>query len=127
MRVAPKLILSGGEREELERLARGRRVSVRLAGRAKMVLMAASGQTDSGIAVVLGVSRQNVSRWRSRFILSGIAGHRERCPAIGAQAANIGKTGAAGGADDDAGKARACDPMEYPKHGPGGRHQRGFR
>lgn len=83
MRVAPKLILSGGEREELEKLARGRRVSVRLAGRAKMILMAANGQTDSGIAVVLGVSRQNVSRWRGRFILSGIEGIAKDAPRAG--------------------------------------------
>ena len=59
MRVAPEVKLSDEQRQELEKLARGRTVTVRAAQRAKMILMAASGLTDSAIGEALGVSRQN--------------------------------------------------------------------
>src|SRR6266852_5930891 len=45
MRVAPEVKLSNEQRQELEKLARGRTVTVRSAQRAKMILMAARGLT----------------------------------------------------------------------------------
>lgn len=83
MRVAAEVRLSNEQRQQLEKLARGRTVTVRLAQRAKMILMAASGLTDSRIAADIGVSRQNVARWRSRFILYGLAGIEKDAPRSG--------------------------------------------
>ena len=83
MRVAPEVKLLNEQRQELEKLARGRTVTVRSVQRAKMILMAASGLTDSAIAGELGVSRQNVARWRGRFVARGLAGIEKDAPRPG--------------------------------------------
>ena len=83
MRVAPEVKLSNEQRQELEKLARGRTVTVRLAQRAKMILMAANGLTDSAIGEELGVSRQNVARWRGRFVERGLTGIEKDAPRPG--------------------------------------------
>src|SRR5882672_6905299 len=83
MRVAPEVKLSDEQRQELERRARGRMVTVRAAQRAKMILMAASGLTDSAIGEELGISRQNVARWRGRFVARGLAGIEKDAPRPG--------------------------------------------
>ena len=48
MRVAPEIILTSQEQVELARLARSRVASVRLAQRARMVLLAAKGMLGKG-------------------------------------------------------------------------------
>ena len=73
MRVAPKVELSIEQRKELERLARSRTVSVRLARRAQVVLLAAQGQENLEIARRLGVGRVQVARWRRRYAEGGLA------------------------------------------------------
>jgi len=83
MRIAPEVKLSNEQRQQLEKLARGRTVTVRAAQRAKMILMAASGLTDSAIGKALGVSRQNVARWRGRFVERGLAGIEKDAPRPG--------------------------------------------
>ena len=83
MRVAPKINLSDSQREALEKLARGRTTTVRLAIRAKMILMANDGKQDQQIAEELAVARQTVARWRGRFIASGIAGIEKDAPRPG--------------------------------------------
>src|SRR6266478_3800525 len=85
MRVAPEVKLSDEQRQELERRARGRTVTVRAAQRAKMILMAASGLTDSAIGEALGISRQNVARWRGRFVARGLAGIEKDAPRPGSK------------------------------------------
>lgn len=83
MRVAPKINLSDEQREALEKLARGRTTTVRLAIRAKMILMANAGKQDQQIADELAIARQTVARWRGRFIASGIAGIEKDAPRPG--------------------------------------------
>src|SRR2546425_5477983 len=83
MRVARKINLSEAQRDELERQARSRTATVRLAARAKMILMAAEGKQDQQIAEELGIARQTVARWRSRFLASGIAGIEKDAPRTG--------------------------------------------
>ena len=61
-------------RAEVEKLARGRRTAVRLAMRAKIILLAADGLQNKDIATELGVCRPAVGEWRRRFAESGIAG-----------------------------------------------------
>jgi transposase len=74
VRIASKVELSEDQRSQLEAWATGRRVAVRLAERAKMILLAAQGLTDKEISAKLGVWRGTVARWRVRFIADGVAG-----------------------------------------------------
>ena len=54
-------------RLKLEELRRGRRVSVRLAERAAIVLHAADGLEDQEIGRRMGITRQKAGRWRKRY------------------------------------------------------------
>src|SRR5215470_11690343 len=83
MRVAAAVKLSDEQRKQLEKLARGRSTTVRLAQRSKMMLMADEGMQDLHIAAQLGVTRQTVARWRSRFISLGVEGIRKDAPRPG--------------------------------------------
>ena len=83
LRVAPKIVLSVGETRELERLARGRRTSVRLAQRSAIVLLAAEGKENREIASQLGITRETVGRWRRRYAESGMQGIEKDAPRPG--------------------------------------------
>src|SRR5260370_24071532 len=74
MRIAAKVELSEAQRRQLEPWAAGRTIPVRLAERAKMILLAAQGQTDKEIGEQLGIWRGTVARWRGRFIADGVTG-----------------------------------------------------
>jgi transposase len=74
MRVAAEVVLTEEERDELTKLARSRLSSVRLALRAKIILLAANGIQNKDIAEQLKVGRVQVSRWRERYIESRLAG-----------------------------------------------------
>jgi len=80
MRVAPTTVLTGEEREELKKLARSRLSSVRLALRARMILLAADGLQNKDIAEQLKVGRVQVSRWRERFGKLRLAGIERDLP-----------------------------------------------
>ena len=66
MRVAPIITLSPEEHKTLEKLARSNTASVRLAHRAKIVLLAAAGLDNHAIAAQLNTGRVQVERWRWR-------------------------------------------------------------
>ena len=74
MRIAAKVELTEVQREQMETWATGRKMPVRLAERAKMMLLAAQGKTDKEIGADVGVWRGTVVRWRGRFIEAGLAG-----------------------------------------------------
>src|SRR5260370_30181108 len=74
MRIAAKVELSEAQRKQLETWATGRTIPVRLAERAKMILLAAQGKTDKEIGADLGIWRGTVARWRGRFIADGVTG-----------------------------------------------------
>ena len=80
MRVAPEIVLNNEERVELAKLARSKRTSVRLAQRARIVLLAADGMQNKDIAEQLGVGRVQVSRWRERYAQSRLAGIERDLP-----------------------------------------------
>ena len=80
MRVAPKIVLTEEQREGLARWSRGRRTSVRLAQRARIVLLAAEDYENQEIAADLDVTKRTVGRWRSRFAKSGLAGIERDLP-----------------------------------------------
>jgi transposase len=64
---AVKIILTDGERSELEMRVRRRKIARAAAMRAEIVLLAADGMNNSAIADELGVSRLTTGLWRKRF------------------------------------------------------------
>lgn len=73
-RPAPALGLRDGDREELARLTRSSSVRAGLAQRARIVLLASEGESNTSIAAKAGVSRPTVIDWRNRYAAQGIAG-----------------------------------------------------
>ena len=80
MRVAPKIALTDDERAGLTRLARSKRTSVRLAQRARMVLLAAQGLQTQDIAERMAVGRVQVARWRERYAVARLTGIERDLP-----------------------------------------------
>lgn len=64
-------------------LSRGKKVSVRLAERSAIVLLAAQGQENIAIAARLKITRQKVARWRDRYAAHGIQGIEMDAPRCG--------------------------------------------
>jgi hypothetical protein len=70
--------LSEQEREELQRIARAEKLPWREVQRAKIVLYAAAGESDVGIAARLDTSSGIVGRWRRRFHSERLEGLKDR-------------------------------------------------
>lgn len=77
MRIAP-LGLRDGDREKLVSLTRSSTVTAGAAQRARIVLLAADGVSNTEIASRTGVSRPTVIAWRARYETSGIGGLVDR-------------------------------------------------
>ena len=73
-RAAVALGLREGDRQELARLTRASSVRAGLAQRARIVLLAAEGESNTAIAAKVGVSRPTVIDWRNRYAAAGISG-----------------------------------------------------
>src|SRR5512144_911700 len=73
-RSAPALMLRDGDREELERLTRASRGRAGLAQRARIVLLAADGVSNTAVADRVRVSAETVLGWRDRYQATGIDG-----------------------------------------------------
>jgi transposase len=71
---APALMLGEGDREDLRRLTRSSSVRAGIAQRARIVLLAAEGVTNTAIAEQVGVSRPRVIAWRNRYQSKGLDG-----------------------------------------------------
>ena len=80
MRIAPTVNLTKEQRRTLQRLKNGRRTEVRVVMRARIVLAAARDLENKEIAKELGVSRETVGRWRSRFVEEGVEGITKDLP-----------------------------------------------
>ena len=80
MRVATQIELTSQERAELTAPARSKLTSVRLALRARIILLAAQGVQNTDIAAQVGVGRVQVSRWRGRYAQSRLAGIESDLP-----------------------------------------------
>ena len=80
VRVAPEIVLSDEEREALDELIRSKLTSVRLALRARIVLLAAQGLQNKEIAAALDIGRIQASRWRDRYLESGLEGIERDLP-----------------------------------------------
>src|ERR1035441_3888519 len=97
MRIAPRVIVTGEQRTQLERWAKGRQVPVRLAQRARIVLLAAEGKMDIEIARQLRVGRRNPARWRRRFVELGVPGIEHGAPRPDRKSVVSGKSRDLGG------------------------------
>jgi len=73
-RAKPLLVLTGDERETLERWARRPTTAQAVAQRARIVLRCATGQPNQVVARDLGVTRLTVGRWRQRFVTKRLDG-----------------------------------------------------
>jgi DNA-binding GntR family transcriptional regulator/transposase len=71
------LTLTNAERATLRRWAGSRNASQALALRARIVLSCECTATITGVAAELGVSREMVSTWRSRFLVDRLEGLRD--------------------------------------------------
>ena len=74
---SPKLepiVLTDDERQALEGWARRPKTAQALALRSRIVLACAEGGTIGEVAAELGVSRDTVSKWRSRFLRDRLGG-----------------------------------------------------
>jgi transposase len=71
MAVAPPSEVSAEQRALLERWVRAHGTPQSIATRARVVLMAADGESNSAIARALGISRPTVIMWRRRFAEGG--------------------------------------------------------
>ena len=78
---APDVVLTGDERETLERWARRPNSAQALASRCRIVLACAKGWTNIEVAEELGVDRNTVAKWRNRFVAARLDGlHDEPRP-----------------------------------------------
>jgi transposase len=73
MRVATQIVLGDKERAMLTKLAHLQTSSVRLAQRARIVLLAAEGRENIEIARLLRIGRVQAGRWRDRYREGGLA------------------------------------------------------
>jgi transposase len=81
-RRAPAVAPSPADRAELERRVRARTSRQQDALRARIVLLAAAGRSNTAIAQELGIARHTAQHWRTRFLAGGLAGLADRphCP-----------------------------------------------
>jgi transposase len=70
---ADPLLVSDGEREVLETLARSQTAPFRMVQRSRVLLLAADGVSNVQIAQLVGVTRQTVLSWRADFSDRGLA------------------------------------------------------
>jgi transposase len=80
LRVATVFELTDEQERELTRLARSKKTSVRLAQRARIVLLCSQGLQNKDIADALGVGRVQVGRWRDRYAQAGLPGIQQDLP-----------------------------------------------
>lgn len=78
MSVAAPLVLRSGDRSRLESLIRSSSIRAGVAGRARIVLLAADGLSNTEIARRTGTSRPTVVGWRARYVEGGIAALADR-------------------------------------------------
>jgi transposase len=82
-RVPAQTVVSEQQRDVLERWVGAQKTPQSVAVRARIVLLAAAGESNSRIARTLGVARSTVILWRSRFAEGGTAALTETRPGRG--------------------------------------------
>ena len=77
-RHAQAIELTAAERDALERRVRARTSSQQAALRARIVLEAADGVTNTAIGTALGITRHTAQHWRNRFVTQRLDGLVDR-------------------------------------------------
>ena len=77
MRTAGRVVLDQWGRAELACLIENAHTTAELQRRARIIEMAAGGASDEDVARALGISAKTVSRWRRRYLRSGLTALRE--------------------------------------------------
>jgi transposase len=67
-RPVAELVLTAEEKSALERWSRRPKSAQALAQRSRIVLGCAAGQSNTAVAQKLGITKQTVGKWRSRFL-----------------------------------------------------------
>ena len=98
MPTAARLEVRGKDKSTLRSWVRASGIRAGLAQRARIVLLAGEGHSNTEIAARVGVSRPTVIHWRDRYAEGGLAALRGP-QAVGSAAA--GRRGAGGGGDVD--------------------------
>ena len=80
MRVPQKITLTRTEKSTLQGWSKGRKIAVRQAARAKIVLLSATGMSNQDIAAKMQIKPHTVGRWRSRFAELRLAGIEKDLP-----------------------------------------------
>src|SRR2546426_6591742 len=70
----PELKLSPFERQRLEGWTRRRKTAQGLARRSQIILLCATGASNTEVAARLGTTKQMVGKWRSRFLENRLDG-----------------------------------------------------
>ncbi len=71
---ATLVLLSGDEKQTLQRWRRAQKTEQRVAERVRIILLAAQGRSNLEIAAELGTRPARVSKWRTRFARQRLAG-----------------------------------------------------
>jgi len=69
-----EIVLSDGERKELQNLTRSRTSPHGVVRRAQIILASSEGESNTAIAQRLGISSGTVTHWRKRFLEQGLVG-----------------------------------------------------
>jgi Winged helix-turn helix len=77
-KTAATIQLTGQDEQTLRRWTRSSSIRAGLAQRARIVLAAAQGLSNTQIAEQVGCSRPTVVRWRGRYAAKGLAGLADR-------------------------------------------------
>ena len=83
MRIAPKVELKVEDKTTLAAWANDRKIPVRMAERARILLLADEGKRDLDIASELSITPEKAARWRKRFLTKGLAGLEKDTPRPG--------------------------------------------
>ena len=75
---ASPIVLNAEEKRILENIANSRTAPYRKVQRARLVLLATEGMTNTAIAQEVELQRSMVVQWRQRFIGERLAGLEER-------------------------------------------------
>ena len=82
----PPISLSATDRDQIDRWLDAQNTPQQVALRSRIVLAAAAGHSDSGIAADLGINRKTVMLWRARFAAGGLTSLWEIAPGRGRKA-----------------------------------------
>jgi hypothetical protein len=72
------MVLTPGQRDELEAMERSKSLPGELVTRARVILLCATGKTNHEISELMMMNSATVGKWRRRFLNLGISGLHER-------------------------------------------------